>query len=188
MKQLLLTIAAISLLSFSLPLCAQNVEEDEPPQDQTENYVDSSLVNRTVYEVMPDNIIIHQPAKVRSALANQISANGRKKYNGYRVRIYLGSSQSARDASLHALNTFQRLYPDVPSYRVYESPNFRVLVGNFRSRFEADKFAEAIRHDFPTAAVVRDRFKYPSIGKPNFVPRDTSGISEAVLSNIIMTD
>ena len=187
MKQLL-TIAAISLLAFSLPVCAQNVEEDVPPQDQTESYVDSTLVDRTVYEVMPENIIIRQPDNVRSALSDQISANGRKKYNGYRVRIYLDSSQSARDASLRALNTFQRLYPDIPSFRVYESPNFRVLVGNSRSRFEADKFAEAIRHDFPAAAVVRDRFKYPSIGKPDFAPRDTSGISEEVLANIIMTD
>lgn len=184
MKQLL-TIAAISLLTFSLPLRAQNIEEDVPPQDETETYVDSLLVNKTVYEVMPENVLIQQPSKIRSALANQISSNGRKKFNGYRVRIYLGSSQSARDASLHALNTFQRLYPDVPSYRVYESPNFRVLVGNFRTRFEADKFAEAVRHDFPTAAVVRDRFKYPSIGKPVFTPRDTA---EFIPSPIFTTD
>lgn len=170
----LLTIAASSLLTFSVPVFAQNVEEDVLPIDQTEGDVDSTLVSRTVYEVMPENVILQQSSKVRSALANHISANGRKKYNGYRVRIYLGSSQSARDASLHALNTFQRLYPDIPSYRIYESPNFRVLAGNFRTRYEADKFAEAVKHDFPTASVVRDRFKYPAIGKPDFVPRDTT--------------
>lgn len=174
MKKLLTIIAASSLLALSVPVFAQNVEEDVLPVDQTEGNVDSSLVSRTVYEVMPENVILQQSPKVRSALANHISANGRKKYNGYRVRIYLGSNQSARDASLHALNTFQRLYPDIPSYRVYESPNFRVLVGNFRTRYEADRFAEAVRHDFPTASVVRDRFKYPSIGRPDFVPRDTT--------------
>lgn len=184
----LLTILAISLLAaLSLPIFAQNtneIEEEEVlPQDPTESYVDSSLVDRTVYEVMPENIILQQPSKVRSALANQISANGRKKFNGYRVRIYLGSSQSSREASLRALNTFQRLYPDIPSYRIYESPNFRVLVGNFRSRFEADKFAEAIKHEFPTAAVVRDRFKYPSIGRPDFVPRDTTDTASMAVDN-----
>ena len=72
MKKLLTIIAASSLLALSVPVFAQNVEEDVLPVDQTESNVDSTLVSRTVYEVMPENVILQQSPKVRSALANFI--------------------------------------------------------------------------------------------------------------------
>ena len=64
MKKLLTIIAASSLLALSVPVFAQNVEEDVLPVDQTEGNVDSTLVSRTVYEVMPENVILQQSPKV----------------------------------------------------------------------------------------------------------------------------
>lgn len=166
-----LMILAISLMAF--PLCAQNIVEEELPLDPTEAQIDSLLADKSVREAMPDGVTLYQSEKINAALLNQIQSNSGRKFNGYRVRIFLDSSKSARDASLRVLNSFQAMYPDVPSFRVYESPNFRVLVGNFRTRLEAENFARAIKVSFPGASVVRDKFKYPSIGSPNTVSRDT---------------
>ncbi|MCQ2182348.1 MAG: hypothetical protein MJY89_02965 [Bacteroidales bacterium] len=167
----------ISLFFLFLPAFAQDEETFSTvqalPSDDTESYVDSLLVGRGVFDVMPSGIIINQSRAVRSALERQIAENAGKKFNGFRVRIFLSSAQDARDASARALNLFSRLYPEVPAYRVYDSPNFRVTVGNFRTRLEADMFARSVRSVFPSASVMRERFKYPSIGRANTTARDT---------------
>ena len=172
MKLRILFAVLASLLAF--PLFAQTPEL----KDETEGQVDSLLIDKTIYETLPATLTLNQSGKIRSALANQISGNAEKKFYGYRVRLYLGSSQTARDESARVYYTFQRLYPDIPAYRIYSSPNFRVVAGNFRTRLEAETFARNIKGSFPSASVVRDRFKYPSIGRVEMTARDTTAVEE----------
>lgn len=170
-------ILVFSLFVLALPAFAQDEEVlsavSALPSDDTEAYVDSLLAGRSVFDVMPSGVVIIQSRAVRTALDNQVAENVGKKFNGFRVRIFLSSAQDARDASARAFNLFTRLYPEIPAYRIYDNPNFRVTVGNFRTRLEADNFARTVKSHFPTASVMRDRFKYPSIGRTDMVARDT---------------
>ena len=55
---------------------------------------------------------------------------------GYRIQIYFGSiRQKAAEVKID----FTGKFPDVPSYLTYQQPNFKVRVGDFRSRNEAQK-------------------------------------------------
>ncbi len=177
MKKALLIIFLVLVSGFCLR--AQNVEDDLA--DETMLLTDSTLVNRTIYEVMPSNVRLIQSAGISSALDSQISSNERKQFNGYRVRLYVGSSQSARSQSAQVLESFRKLYPDVLAYRIYVSPNFRVMVGNFRTRLEAENFARAIKGHFPAASVMRDKFKYPAIGKVSTVAVDTTTVAATLI-------
>lgn len=175
-KVIIITVLA---LFAGFGLRAQNLEETL--EDETVLQADSLLVNKTIYEAMPSNVSLNQSVEIRSALADQIAGNGRRQFNGYRVRLYVGSSQSARSQSARILDLFKVLYPDVPAYRIYSSPNFRVVAGNFRTRLEAENFARAIKGSFPAASVMRDKFKYPAIGRVNTVAVDTAVVAAPLI-------
>ncbi len=75
---------------------------------------------------------------------------------GYRVQIYSGSSSAdankARDRSYAIL-------PDVIPHIVYVQPNFRVKVGDFIDRLEAQRVFVALQTDFPSALIVPDKIE-----------------------------
>jgi SPOR domain len=72
---------------------------------------------------------------------------------GYRVCIYYNSGQEARVRSDQERAKFISRYEDISSDKVFESPFFKVYVGNFRSKSEALKFLERIRVDYPNAFI-----------------------------------
>jgi hypothetical protein len=53
---------------------------------------------------------------------------------GFRIQIY---SDADRKGATDARNKFLQLYPDADAYLIYQQPNFRVRVGDFRNRLEA---------------------------------------------------
>ena len=155
----IITISVILMLSCVLA-GAQEIPVDSlrlAPQ------IDSSLFGRSIFDIMPGNVTIRQDTSVIRAFDGQVMNNAEKQFNGYRIRIYLNSVQSAREESAAALNRFRTLYPEIPSYLTYARPNFRVMVGDYRTRVDAEKALVYIKEDFPSATIVRDKFKYPNL-------------------------
>lgn len=149
-----------------ISLGAQNLEEEGDIQTVgNEIQVDSTLAGRSVLQALPEGVTVHQSAKIGGALERQIESNSRKQFSGYRIRIFFDNAQDARDKSAAVLERFKEAHPDMMGYRSYDSPNFKVTVGNFRSRTEADAALESLKKEFPSAFVVREKFKYPSIGR-----------------------
>ena len=64
---------------------------------------------------------------------------------GFRVQIYSGSDRS--DAYAEQAR-FKKLYKDIDTYLSYEEPNYRVKVGDFRSRSEAQDLMQGLRTQF----------------------------------------
>ena len=58
---------------------------------------------------------------------------------------------------------FLKAHADVDTYLTYLAPNFRVRIGNFRSKLDADRFLHAIKKDFPTAYVVKETIELPEL-------------------------
>lgn len=79
---------------------------------------------------------------------------------GYRIQVYFGSiRQKASEIKLE----FTSRYPDVPAYLTYQQPNFKVRVGDYRSRSEAQKFIKQLEGQYPTLFIVPDEVKLPSL-------------------------
>ena len=51
---------------------------------------------------------------------------------------------------------FLRLYPEYSAYLDWESPNFKVRVGDFKLKLDAMLFWKQIKDFFPKSYVVRD--------------------------------
>ena len=170
-KTIIRTCAVLLLMlcAPALGLRAQVIEEgtDEIEHTGLEAQVDSTLVGRDIFSALPEQVVVRQTPAIRSALNKQVSANASKNYNGFRIRLYFASSRTAREESAAVIRRFNTMYPYIQAYRTYASPNFKVTVGNFRSRLDAEAFLRTIVGDFPDAFIVRERFKYPSVGRPD---------------------
>ncbi|MBQ9660149.1 MAG: SPOR domain-containing protein [Bacteroidales bacterium] len=166
----------LALLSFLAPrLMAQNLEEGtgEIEHAGEEVQVDSALFGRDIFSALPEQVVIRQDPSVRDALGRQVRANADKNYSGFRIRLYFASSRTAREESAAVIRRFSAMYPNIQAYRTYASPNFKVTVGNFRTRLEAEALLRELKGDFPDAFIVRERFKYPSIGRADARPAAT---------------
>lgn len=83
-----------------------------------------------------------------------------KKYpeiEGYRIQIFNGR----KDDCLESRGKFLRQFPEVPAYLLYEVPEYRTQVGDFRSRLEAEAFLRKILNDFPGSFVLKTKIQYP---------------------------
>ena len=164
-KALYTSLATAFLLCLALPSAAQRVQEDLSALSMAGNevQVDSSLLGRDIYSLLDEDLVLRQSPQIRSSLNALVDRNSGTLYNGFRIRIFIDSSRSAREKSLSEMRRFNEQYPSVMAYRSYDAPNFKVSVGNFRNRVEAEAFLRKVKSSFPDAFVVRERFKYPSL-------------------------
>jgi len=79
--------------------------------------------------------------------------NSTKKDIGYRVQIHSGL---ARIEALNAQNNFLKIYPNVPTYLIYQQPNFKIRVGDFENRIEVIQFHDEMIDAFPGSFVIKD--------------------------------
>ena len=163
------TIVTLVLMALLAPaLKAQSIEDGtgEIEHAGEEVQLDSDLFGRDIFSALPEQVVVRQSAEVRTALNNQIARHAGRDFNGFRIRLYFASTRTAREESASVIRRFNAMYPQVQAYRTYASPNFKVTVGNFRTRLDAEAFLRKIKGDFPDAFIVRERFKYPSVGRP----------------------
>jgi hypothetical protein len=82
---------------------------------------------------------------------------------GYRIQIFFDSGINSSDRARHARDEFLALYPEVPAYVSWKAPNYRVRVGDFRNRLEAEKVLQSILIGYPNAWVIKDEINFPAI-------------------------
>ena len=57
-------------------------------------------------------------------------------------------------------------YPGIMAYVVYHEPNYKVRVGDFRTRIEAEGFMKRIMGEYPSAFVIKDKILFPKLYIP----------------------
>lgn len=67
----------------------------------------------------------------------------------YKIQLYYGDNNSASNV----IKKFRSQYSEWPSQIIYETPNYKVWIGNFRNRLEADRVLMKIKGDFPSAFI-----------------------------------
>lgn len=91
----------------------------------------------------------------RIALKKGISGNGSSLVAyGYRVQIFYGSD---RKEAYDQQGKFKNLYPELDTYLSYDMPNYRVKVGDFRTRAQAQSFLNELRQSFQTLFIFSEK-------------------------------
>lgn len=88
----------------------------------------------------------------RYALANQKQSS----IEGYRIQITAGTN---RTNVYQTKSQFYTAFPDIKQYVIYQSPNFKLRVGNYRTRLEAYKDLQNIMPRFNGSFIIRDEIK-----------------------------
>ncbi|WP_029037648.1 SPOR domain-containing protein [Salinimicrobium xinjiangense] len=65
----------------------------------------------------------------------------------YRIQLFSGDNNEASKV----IREYRNLYPEWSSTIVFETPNYKVWVGNFRNSLEADRALLEIKKSFPAA-------------------------------------
>ena len=154
MKRFLI-IAILALLP------AMMLRAQEYRVDNGSAQVDSTLVGRSVLSVLGSGVTVNQSAAMRSAFDSYVSANASKRVSGYRIRVYYENNQNARNRSEAIARSISGTYPGIGVYRTFESPNFKVCVGDFRTKDEALKLYHALKSSYPTAIILKETINYP---------------------------
>ena len=82
---------------------------------------------------------------------------------GYRIQIFFDSGTNSKTRGQSAYETFSARFPEIPAYLTFKAPNYKVRVGNFRTRLDAVRFLQQILPDYPGAYVVSDQIHLPNV-------------------------
>lgn len=111
-----------------------------------------------------DHINVQQDARIDSLLKVHIEMNERENgTEGFRLEIYFGSGVQARNNAMQVRTEFLTEYPDVPIYMTFQSPNFKLRVGDCRTKSDALRLKNRIKKNYPNAFVVPDLIQFPKL-------------------------
>lgn len=148
------------ILLLTLLPCAL-LRAQEYRVDNGTSQVDSTLLGRSVLSVLGSGVTVNQSRAMKTAFDNYVSNNASKKMTGYRIRVYFDNGQNARNKSEAIARTISNSYPGIGVYRTFESPNYKVSVGDFRTKDDALKVFHALKASYPTALLLKETINYP---------------------------
>ena len=154
MKRIIVVV--LSALLTGLMLRAQEADSLRLPAA-----VDSTLVGKDILSVMGSGVKVNQSKTVRAAFDRYVRANAAKPLSGYRIRVFYDNGQDARSRSEGVAAYVRTNYPDVAVYRSFESPNYKVSVGDFRTKEEALRIYNRLKALYPAAFIIKENINYP---------------------------
>ena len=112
---------------------------------------------------MQAQVVVNAPAQLTHLVEKHIATNklNTGKLMGFCVQICFESGSNSREKAEKYRVAFLSKYPKNSAYLTFKEPNFRVRVGDFRTRSEARGFREKIIADFPQSFVVKDEVRFP---------------------------
>ena len=99
------------------------------------------------------SIKINQSNKVDSIIKLKKELNS--KIQNLRIQIYSGNRENAEQI----IQEFNEIFNDTTADVIYETPNYKVWVGNYYTQLEADKRLIEIRKKFRSAFIFRPEFQ-----------------------------
>ena len=83
-----------------------------------------------------------------------------KRIDGFRIQITSYSGVNSKTSIETVAEQFKQLFPEIHCYTTYAEPNFRLRVGNFRTKIEAYRALKKIALFFPGAFVLKDQIEF----------------------------
>ena len=98
------------------------------------------------------NLTVNQDPKFEQLL------NEKRKFNtsistndSYRIQIFSGKSEEAKKT----LSDFKREYSNIDGTIIFNTPNYKVIVGSFKSRIEAERNLDDIKKKYKNVFLLK---------------------------------
>ncbi len=113
----------------------------------------SAQTDSTSVSIIKDpriNLLIKKQAQINE----ETTRANRRTMPGFRIQV---ANTNDRQVAIDAKTKVYQLYPELKAYIQYQSPYFRLKVGNFKTRQEAEEYLSSLSSDFPNNLfIVRD--------------------------------
>ena len=70
---------------------------------------------------------------------------------GYKIQIFYGNSEESKKK----LQEFKKEFKDLDGTIIFNSPNYKVWIGNFKTRIEVERAMLDIKKKYPTALIIK---------------------------------
>jgi hypothetical protein len=115
-------------------------------------------------EELLNKLPIRQDPRITDLLVRHSQINQRKRgTEGFRLEIFFSSGTKAREQAENVKNDFNLTFPEIPAYLLFQTPNFKVRIGDFRNKSEALKSKSTISSKYPNAFIVKDLIRFPEL-------------------------
>ena len=106
------------------------------------------------------SVVVYKDPRIDLLVKKQIDINeettreNRRTASGYRILVV---NSNDRKKVFAAKAKIYQLYPELKPYLLYQAPFYKLKVGNFRTKQEAEDYITELSRDFPTGLfIVRD--------------------------------
>ena len=110
------------------------------------------------------NVNPYQDQRLTDMVRWQIENNRKKNgVDGWSVNIFSSSAANALQGAMEVKKEFLSRFPDIPVYIQFSSPDFKVRVGDYRTRNEALQLRKQNMDKYPKSFEVWGKIKYPAL-------------------------
>ncbi len=103
------------------------------------------------------SVVVHKDARVDSLISKQIQINeettrdSRRNIPGYRILVITSND---RNKVFNAKVQIYQQYPELQSYIMYQAPNYKLKLGNFKTQDEAQPYVDKLSKLYPTGVYI----------------------------------
>jgi hypothetical protein len=123
-----------------------------------------SVFTAPVFAQVRGKVEVVKDARIDTFAARRIelnkTANPDGTINGFRLQIFTGSD---RKAAYDAQAKFLEQFPDTRTYVIYSAPNFKVRVGDYRTRLDAEKMQDQLKALFDAMFIIPEKINPPKL-------------------------
>lgn len=118
------------------------------------------LSGHAVAQTDSGSVVINKDARIELLIRKQTEINeettreSRRFIPGYRIQVI---NSSDRNSVFAAKTKVYQQFPELKPYLMYQAPNYKLKVGNFKTQEEAEEYSRQLSKLFPSGVyIIRD--------------------------------
>lgn len=112
--------------------------------------------------VTGSNSEIIQDSRVDVLVTKHIQINQKlNTMDGFRIQLFSDSGNNSKNKAQSVQDEIQMRFPGMGVYLTFKSPNYKVRVGDFRTKLDAQRFLIELTADYPNTFIVADQINLP---------------------------
>jgi hypothetical protein len=81
--------------------------------------------------------------------------------DGFRIQVFSDSGINSKNKAQAVYDEFKSRFPGTGVYLSFKSPNYKVRIGDFRTKLDAQRFLIELTADYPNAFIIADQINLP---------------------------
>jgi hypothetical protein len=130
-------------------------------QTITKAFYKLSFFNDSTYSLSDygGKVNITEDTRLEQTISNFSTAFKSQPEKIYRVQIYFGMGRKGRVQAQSIKSNFEAKHPGIIAKIVFQEPYFKVRVGEFRKRIDAERLKAQLVDDYDKIFIIEDKYK-----------------------------